>query len=277
MKQRSASIPLRPLTIALAVSVLLLTIAGRVTYLVGPGSLCHAWPFCAPTNPFEWVKLVHVILGAISAVLMLSVLGRTWTEYRSDRIVLPLTTVTAVLFAGQAFVGAMQVVRGFPEHLVVLHTLTAVSLWISLVALIFTAHVRRPEAPELPPMSLGQRLKDFLALGKPLIVALLLVTTFGGLVVGGKAWPSPTLAFWTLLGGALAAGGSSALNQYIDRDLDKHMQRTAKRPLAAGRMAAAEGLAFGLALCLLSYYILAGMVNLTAALLSLTASSSSGA
>ena len=134
MKQRSASIPLRPLTIALAVSVLLLTIAGRVTYLVGPGSLCHAWPFCAPTNPFEWVKLVHVILGAISAVLMLSVLGRTWTEYRSDRIVLPLTTVTAVLFAGQAFVGAMQVVRGFPEHLVVLHTLTAVSLWISLPA-----------------------------------------------------------------------------------------------------------------------------------------------
>ncbi|MBI1855329.1 MAG: protoheme IX farnesyltransferase, partial [Chloroflexi bacterium] len=51
--------------------------------------------------------------------------------------------------------------------------------------------------------------------------------------------------------------------------LDKNMQRTAKRPLAAGRLTPAEGLAYGLALCLTSYYILAGFVNLTAALLSL--------
>ena len=106
-------------------------------------------------------------------------------------------------------------------------------------------------------------------LGKPLIVVLLLITTFGGLVVGGRAWPAPGLALWTMLGGALAAGGSSALNQYIDRDLDKKMQRTENRPLASGRMSPAEGLAYGLALCLISYYILAGFVNLTAALLSL--------
>jgi protoheme IX farnesyltransferase len=104
---------------------------------------------------------------------------------------------------------------------------------------------------------------------KPLIVALLLLTTLGGLVVGGKGWPSPQLAFWTMLGGALAAGGSSALNQYIDRELDKKMQRTSNRPLAAGRLTAAEGLSYGLGLCLISYYILAGFVNLTAALLSL--------
>ena len=118
-------------------------------------------------------------------------------------------------------------------------------------------------------MGIRQRLGDFLVLSKPLIVALLLVTTFGGLIAGGKAWPTPALAFWTMLGGGLAAAGSSALNQYIDRDLDKNMQRTSRRPLAAGRMTAAEGLSFGLALCLVSYYLLACMVNLTAALLSL--------
>ena len=73
---------------------------------------------------------------------------------------------------------------------------------------------------------------------------------------------------WTLLGGAFAAGGASALNQYIDRDLDKHMQRTANRPLAAGRMFTAEGLAFGLALSIMSFYILAGLVNLMSAVLS---------
>ena len=72
-----------------------------------------------------------------------------------------------------------------------------------------------------------------------------------------------------MLGGALAAAGSSALNQYIDRDLDKNMQRTSKRPLAAGRMTAAEGLSFGLGLCLASYYVMAGFVNFLAALLSL--------
>ena len=121
----------------------------------------------------------------------------------------------------------------------------------------------------LPAIGIRQRLGDFLVLSKPLIVALLLVTTFGGLIAGGKAWPTPALAFWTMLGGGLAAAGSSALNQYIDRDLDKNMQRTSRRPLAAGRMTAAEGLSFGLALCLVSYYLLACMVNLTAALLSL--------
>jgi len=67
----------------------------------------------------------------------------------------------------------------------------------------------------------------------------------------------------------MAAGGSSALNQYIDRDLDKSMQRTQKRPLAAGRMTPAEGLAFGLALSVLSFYVYAGFVNLLAAFLSL--------
>jgi protoheme IX farnesyltransferase len=106
-------------------------------------------------------------------------------------------------------------------------------------------------------------------LGKPWIVALLLVTTYGGLVLGGHRVPSAPLAVWTLLGGALAAAGSSGLNQYIDRDIDKNMQRTAQRPLPAGRLTAAEGLSFGLALCLISYYLLACLVNLTAALLSL--------
>ena len=106
-------------------------------------------------------------------------------------------------------------------------------------------------------------------LSKPIIVALLLVTTYSGLVAGSKAWPSASLTFWTLLGGALAAAGSSALNQYIDRELDKNMQRTAKRPLADGRLTAAEGLSYGLALSLISYYVMAGFVNLLAALLSL--------
>ncbi len=257
------------LTAASLISIALLTIAGRATFLAGAGALCAPWPFCVPVNPYGWIKLIHVGLAALSALLIGRVLFIAWRQHRTDRLLLPLATVTAVLFFGQAFVGAMQVARGFPEHLVVLHALTAVLLWISLVALVFAGSRALPDSSALPAMGIRQRLGDFLVLSKPLIVALLLVTTFGGLIAGGKAWPSPALALWTMLGGGLAAAGSSALNQYIDRDLDKNMQRTSRRPLAAGRMTPAEGLSFGLALCLVSYYLLACMVNLTAALLSL--------
>jgi protoheme IX farnesyltransferase len=88
------------------------------------------------------------------------------------------------------------------------------------------------------------------------------------MVVGGKALPSLSLTLWTLIGGALAAGGSSALNQFIDRDTDKDMQRTANRPIPDGRLNPAEGLAYGLGACLVSFFLLAVTVNLLAAVLS---------
>ena len=135
--------------------------------------------------------------------------------------------------------------------------------------LVFTSGVLANDATEVMKFDSRQRVKDFFIFSKPMIVLLLLVTTYSGLVAGTKAWPSASLTFWTLLGGALAAAGSSALNQYIDRELDKNMQRTAKRPLADGRLTAAEGLSYGLALSLISYYVMAGFVNLLAALLSL--------
>jgi protoheme IX farnesyltransferase len=194
---------------------------------------------------------------------------RAWREQRDQNLLLPLTTVTGVLFFGQALVGAVEVTRAYPLHLVVLHGLTAIALWISLAFLVFSSGVLAQDKNVVEKFSFRQRIKDFFILSKPVIVALLLVTTYSGLVAGSKAWPSASLTFWTLLGGALAAAGSSALNQYIDRELDKKMQRTSKRPLADGRLTAAEGLSYGLALSLLSYYVMAGFVNLLAALLSL--------
>jgi protoheme IX farnesyltransferase len=250
--------------------VLLLTIAGRIVFMTGAALTCSGWLLCIPATSLGWLKAVHLALAGISSLLIVWLFLKAWREQRDDSFLLPLTTGTTVLFFGQVFVGAIQVARNFPLHLVVLHTLTAISLWISLIALAVISGFSARDGKQFPKVELRRHAMDFFVLSKPLIVALLLVTTFGGLVMGGKAWPSPSLAFWTMLGGALAAGGSSALNQYIDRELDKNMQRTSSRPLAAGRMNAAEGLSFGLALCLASYYILAGFVNLTAALLSLT-------
>lgn len=255
--------------LGLFVAVFLVTIMGRIVTVTKAWAYCTGWPVCVPTEPVGYLKLAHLGLVGIASVLMIFVWRKAWREQREQNLLLPLTTVTGVLFFGQAFIGAIIVTRGYPLHLVLLHTFTAVALWITLIVLMFTSGVFAEEVSVAPNFDFRQRVKDFYILSKPLIVALLLLTTYAGLVAGTRAWPSAYITFWTLLGGAFAAAGSSALNQYIDRELDKNMQRTAKRPLADGRLTAAEGLSYGLMLCLTSYYIMAGFVNLLAALLSL--------
>ncbi len=242
---------------------------GRVVAVSGAIAYCDGFPFCIPTQPLGWLKQAHILLVGIASILMLIVFRKAWREQRQQRILLPLTTILAVMFFGQALVGAMQVVQSYPAHLVFLHQLTTIALWVSLVLLVYASGMLAVDKTDTESLNIRQRTKDFFALSKPLIVGLLLITTYGGLVIGGKSWPSFSLTMWTLLGGALAASGSSALNQYIDRELDKNMKRTARRPLADRRLTDAEGLAFGLGLSLISYYILACFVNGIAALLSL--------
>ncbi len=257
------------LTLLLLLCIWLVTVVGRLVSLTGAWAFCVGWPLCIPSTSIGYLKLAHLLIVGLASLVMVLVWRKGWRELREDTLLLPLTTVTGVLFFGQALIGAIEVTRSYPTHLVVLHGFTAVSLWISLGMLVFVSGFVRQDVKILPRLDFRRRVKDFFLLSKPLIVALLLLTTYAGLVAGTKAWPSASLTFWTLFGGALAAGGSSALNQYIDRELDKNMQRTAKRPLAEGRLTAAEGLSYGLALCLLSYYIMADFVNLLAALLSL--------
>ncbi len=255
--------------LALFFAVLTLTVLGRAVAVTGAIAYCDGFPFCDPTHPLGWLKTAHILSVGFASLLMIIVFRKAWREQPSHLVILPLTTILAVMFFGQAMVGAMQVTQNYPPHLVFLHKLTTIALWVSLILLVYVSGTLSLEAQPVRPMDRKQRTKDFLALTKPLIVGLLLITTYGGLVVGMKAIPPFSLTLWTLLGGALAAGGSSALNQYIDRELDRHMQRTAKRPLADGRLTDAEGLAFGIGLSLVSYYILSCFVNGLAALLSL--------
>ena len=255
--------------VVLFFAVLALTIAGRIVTLTGANAFCIGWPLCTPVAPIGWMKLAHMSLVGVASVLMFAVFRKAWREQREQRVVLPLTTILAVMFFGQALVGAIQVTQSGAGHLVILHRLTTWALWISLLLLVYASGMLDREGLSPVVFDRKQRAKDFFALSKPLIVGLLLITTYGGLVAGAKEIPSFPLTMWTLFGGALAASGSSALNQFIDRELDKNMQRTAKRPLADGRLTGAEGLAFGLGLSLVSYYVLACFVNSLAALLSL--------
>jgi protoheme IX farnesyltransferase len=89
------------------------------------------------------------------------------------------------------------------------------------------------------------RVTDYFELTKPRVVLMVLVTTLAGFYLGGLASFDVTLALNLLAGTALAAGGTLALNQYVERDTDAMMDRTRNRPLPSMRMRPAEALAFG--------------------------------
>ncbi len=113
-------------------------------------------------------------------------------------------------------------------------------------------------------------ISDYVALTKPRIISLLLVTTLVPMFLAGPNPPGGMLIFWVMLGGFLAAGGANTINQYVDRDIDHVMLRTAKRPLPGGRMTPMQVLLFGSALSLLSFVLLWVTVNLLTALLALS-------
>ena len=106
---------------------------------------------------------------------------------------------------------------------------------------------------------------DLIALTKPKIISLLLVTTVAPMYVAGT--PSFMTVAWVTLGGYLMAGGANAVNMYLDSDIDDVMARTRLRPIPSGRMTPRAVIAFGIALATAATYLLAHFVNvLTSAL-----------
>jgi protoheme IX farnesyltransferase len=120
-------------------------------------------------------------------------------------------------------------------------------------------------------LSLGRRLAGFVALTKPRIIELLLVTTLPTMVVAARGVPSWTLMAATLFGGTLAAGGANAINMFVDRDIDAVMRRTRGRPLVTGVVSPAAALTFAVALEALAFVELWLAVNRLSAVLALSA------
>jgi protoheme IX farnesyltransferase len=130
---------------------------------------------------------------------------------------------------------------------------------------------RVPPAPVALPAEAGgvrQVLADYVALTKPKVQSLLLLTTVCSMEIAGD--PSVGLIALTVLGGYLSAGGAGAVNHYFDRDIDALMPRTANRPVPAGRIAPRAALTFGIVLAALSFLLLATTVNLLSAALALS-------
>lgn len=112
-------------------------------------------------------------------------------------------------------------------------------------------------------------LRDYLQLTKPRIVTLLVFTTVTAAFIAAQGVPDFLTLVVTIGAGAFAAGGSSAVNQYYDRDIDAQMSRTAKRPIPAGRISPNAALVFGISLITLSVLLLGLFVNWLAASLAL--------
>jgi protoheme IX farnesyltransferase len=136
--------------------------------------------------------------------------------------------------------------------------------------------IAKPAVSEIPsPLLIEGRgrwlsvLPDYLSLTKPRIMLLLLITELGAMISAARGWPGTSLTLAALAGGALSAGGASAVNCWFDRDIDAVMARTCTRPVPSGRIQPASALTFGVVLAALGFVFLALATNLLAATLAL--------
>ncbi len=115
------------------------------------------------------------------------------------------------------------------------------------------------------------RIAAYVALTKPRIIELLLVTTVPTMIVAEQGMPSLWLIVCTVLGGTLAAGGANAINMVVDRDIDRLMERTKGRPLVTGAMSPRAALTFAISLEVVAFAFLWATVNLLSAVLAVAA------
>ncbi|HEX2110188.1 MAG TPA: heme o synthase [Gaiellaceae bacterium] len=209
----------------------------------------------------EWA-LPHDVTSHVTLSLLAAVAIAAGAAHREDRLLVG-AAVGALAAFGAAGLSAL---AGVPGGLHLALGALALAAAGVAAAVTFRASSRPLPGRGRPRARLAWR--DYLTLTKPRIMSLLLLTGAGGLVLGARGLPSAALAAAALGGLALACGGASAVNHVLDRDIDRLMgKRTERRPVAAGRVAPARALEFGVALSALSFAVLASFVNVLAAAL----------
>ncbi|HUZ75944.1 MAG TPA: heme o synthase [Chloroflexota bacterium] len=275
-----------------------LLMSGSLVTGSGADYACRDWPLCngmsLPTGGLPAIHFGHRLMALLVGLLIIFTLVRAIQRRGHNPGAARWATAAGALLIGQVIVGAFQVWLHFPPQLVATHIAFAEAVWGSLVIMTVLAYQERRVASRLGGVTGGgatlgttlpagngtaaaatagtlrQMLADYLALTKPEIILLLLVTTVCAMYIATRGMPSPGLVLWTTIGGALSAGGANALNCYVDHDIDDVMTRTRRRPIPAGRMTPGQVLAFGLTLGVLSFLVMLLGVNMLAAVLSLS-------
>jgi protoheme IX farnesyltransferase len=268
----------RYLILALAATLLLL-LTGALVTSTGSGLACPDWPLCegeifpASANLGTVINLLHRFSVVSVGVVLAGVLLKTRRQYNSYRPLVNWSTVVGVLFLVQVGLGGLNVLLQMPAIVNALHLLLAAATWgcLVIVASIFYLTARTLPLDEVQPeqaVSGRQKAAVYFKLTKPWIMILLLITTAGAMFIAAQGVPSISLMLYTLLGGALAAGGASVLNSYVDSDIDQLMSRTSRRPTVTGLVTPEETLFFGLALSTMSFLVFTMFVNTLSAALS---------
>ena len=204
-----------------------------------------------------------------------------WTAiaiHRSTDAPLPrgIAIALAALVAVQIVLGLLNVASRLSAFFVVPHLATGAALWGASVWLLLTTRRLRPAEMRVraaQPAEPGpiDTVRAYIALTKPRIIELLLVTTIPTMVLAAGGLPSPWLMAAVIFGGTMAAGGANAINMYVDRDIDDLMRRTRHRPLPRNAVEPRAALAFGIGLSVVAFAWLALTVNLLSAVLALSA------
>jgi protoheme IX farnesyltransferase len=219
------------------------------------------------TSPAVIVNFAHRVGGLVVAIAIVAMFFRL-LRFGSKHPLRQVATLLLIVIPAQIFLGAYTVWSGKQPVITSLHVVTgaltlALSLILALTARAVGWHVGRASAR---PEGLKSVVHDYLELSKARIVAMVLITTAAGYFFGATH-VSVLLLINTLIGTALVAAGTNALNQYAERELDAKMRRTAHRPLPDGRISPRAALIFASAISIIGTAYLAIAVNGLTALL----------
>ena len=315
MPGRGASQRFTLLAVFAAVAMFVLLLFGSNVTARNAGAIFLDWPlmngglFPFPADtPADLAALfaTHALHRYVAGVVLLILVAVAVAARRRSPRVRRLEAMAngiLVLYLIQVVVGGLQVLTLLSGWSQTLHVALGTLIWGGSVALAATAYygarfapgpagggsdARRsttsdlgyPESPAGPgttPPSTRATIKAYVALTKPRIIELLLVTTLPAMVLATRDVPGIQpldwlrLTFWTLICGTLAAGAANAINQYLDRDIDARMTRTRRRPLPANEVTPERALGFGIVLGIISIALMTVFVNLLAAFLTLLA------
>jgi protoheme IX farnesyltransferase len=277
---RGAPTSLSPIAVTAAGAIYLLMLSGAYTATTAAAWACPEWPAChgnyLPTgaSPVD-IHLLHRWLAVIAIIAVGAVVVSAWRARRGTPVLLGLAGAAAALMFAQVFVGAANIWFELNSWVRVAHLGVATLIWAALIGVVVLDRALPAEAIDASSSSPARRparaiVADYVEATKPGVMILLLLTTLAAMIAGAVGLPPLRILVWTLVGGALSAGGAAAINQYIDRDIDAIMTRTRTRPIPAGRVAPVQFAIYGVVLTVLSVLVLTAFVSPLVALITLS-------
>ena len=279
--RRASGSVVAPIVAAGAIYALLLfgsNVTGTDTGLLYPDWPLMGGTLFPPITELSTPMILHRYATAIVALILISALWIVRREKGSPARVRQLLTYAAAVFAVQCVIGAVQIFTKLAPWTQTLHVALATVIWILTVGAASIALLEgrvaggsSPGGPKRSELTLRETIFAYVALTKPRIVELLLITTVPAMLLAAHGFPPLTLIAATLVGGTLSAASANVFNCIIDADIDAKMARTAARPLVTGRISIGAALLFASILGVASFLFLAFTTTMMAAFVSLLA------